>query len=83
LTSARRFSNEFRSFAGRNTGMHAAWLKYRNFQDDALVCYCFNYTKKQIENDYAKHGRSTILEKIASEKKAGGCDCAVKNPKKR
>ncbi len=53
------------------------------FQDDELVCYCFNYTKSQIINDYVENGRSVIMEKIASEKKAGGCDCATKNPKKR
>ena len=63
--------------------MHVTRFNDHDFQDDALVCYCFNYTKKQIENDYEKNGRSTILEKIAFEKKAGGCDCAIKNPKKR
>ncbi len=63
--------------------MHVTRFNDHDFQDDALVCYCFNYTKKQIENDYVENGRSVILEKIASEKKAGGCDCAIKNPKKR
>ena len=51
------------------------------FRDDDLVCYCFGYTKKDIEQDYRKNRRSTILEKIAVEKKAGLCDCAQKNPK--
>lgn len=55
--------------------------KSNEFKDDDLVCYCFNYTKKQIENDYIDNGRSVILEKIAFEKKAGGCDCTHKNPK--
>jgi hypothetical protein len=50
-------------------------------KDDDLVCYYFEYTRKDIEKDYLKNGRSTILEKIISEKKAGGCDCAKKNPK--
>jgi len=50
-------------------------------KDDDLVCYCFEYTRKDIEKDYLKNGRSKILEKIISEKKAGGCDCAKKNPK--
>ena len=53
------------------------------FKDDDLVCYCFRYTKNQIEKDYVENGRSVILEKITLEKKSGGCDCAQKNPKGR
>ena len=50
------------------------------FKDEDLVCYCFKYTKKDIENDFYKNGRSIIYEKIALEKKVGGCSCASKNP---
>ena len=53
------------------------------FKDDDLVCYCFQYTKKQIEEDFIKNGESTILKKIALAKKNGECDCAIKNPKGR
>ncbi len=54
------------------------------FEDDDLVCYCFGYTRKDIEKDYVDNdSRSTILERIAVEKKAGKCDCAQKNPKVR
>ena len=53
------------------------------FKDNDLVCYCFQYTKKHIENDYIDNGKSLILKKIALEKKNGGCDCAIKNPKGR
>jgi hypothetical protein len=53
------------------------------FKGDDLVCYCFGYTKKDIEKDYLDNGRSVIFEKIAFEKKSGGCNCAVKNPKGR
>jgi cation transport ATPase len=52
-------------------------------QRDNLICYCFEYTKGDIEQDFTKNGRSLIMEKIAAEKKAGGCDCATKNPKGR
>jgi hypothetical protein len=52
-------------------------------KENDVVCYCFQYTRKQIEKDYTDNGRSTILEKIALEKKTGGCDCAMKNPKGR
>ena len=51
------------------------------FQKDDLVCFCFGYTRNDIEQDYINDGRSKIMERIASEKKAGGCDCAVKNSK--
>lgn len=50
---------------------------------EELVCYCFNHTASDIERDVRLNGNSTILEKILSEKKAGACLCAVKNPKGR
>ncbi|MGD9731510.1 MAG: hypothetical protein AB7U45_04940 [Desulfamplus sp.] len=53
------------------------------FKDNELICYCFNYTKKQIENDFMDNGRSMVLERIISEKKTGGCDCSHNNPKGR
>lgn len=52
-------------------------------QPDDLVCYCFGYTVGDIEQDLIRNGQSLILEKIAAEKRAGGCDCANKNPKGR
>jgi copper chaperone CopZ len=54
-----------------------------DYKADGLICYCFNYTKDDIEQDFIKNGRSLIMESIAGEKKAGGCDCAIKNPKGR
>ncbi len=57
--------------------------KESEFQSDDLVCFCFGYTRNDIEQDYIKNGQSAILAKIASEKKAGGCDCTNKNPKGR
>jgi NAD(P)H-nitrite reductase large subunit len=52
-----------------------------HFKDDDLICYCFKYTKKDIEIDFNKNGYSTILEEIKKEKSIGGCKCEVKNPK--
>ena len=63
--------------------MHVTRFNDHEFQDDELVCFCFNNTKNQIFKDFVENGRSIIMEKIAAEKKAGGCDCAIKNPKKR
>ena len=53
------------------------------FKSDDLVCYCFKFTRNEIEQDYMKNGQSTIIAKISSEKKLGGCDCVNKNPKGR
>ncbi len=47
------------------------------------VCFCFNYTAKDITDDFLQHGKSTIMERIMIEKKEGGCNCAQKNPKGR
>jgi hypothetical protein len=54
--------------------------KRNRFNDEDLVCYCFEYTKKDIKNDFDENGRSLIYEKIVLEKKADGCNCASKNP---
>ena len=52
--------------------------------DEDTVCYCFGYTQRDIENDcFAHDGRSTILERIIREKRAGGCNCAHTNPRGR
>jgi len=47
------------------------------------ICYCFGYSVEDIQKDFSKNGRSTIMERIRNEKKAGACDCATKNPKGR
>ena len=58
----------------------SSFPKRNKFNDEDHVCYCFEYTKKDIENDFNENGRSLIYEKIVFEKKAGGCNCASKNP---
>lgn len=51
---------------------------------DDLVCFCFGYSRRDIEDDYVAHSRhSTILDRIAAEKRAGTCDCDSKNPKRK
>jgi len=55
-------------------------IEQEDFQE---ICYCFGYTRRDIEQDFIQNNRSLILEKISAEKKAGGCDCAAKNPKGR
>lgn len=50
---------------------------------ESLICYCFGYTVSDIERDVLANGKSTIIDRIMSEKKADGCQCATKNPKGR
>jgi hypothetical protein len=48
--------------------------------DPVPVCYCFGFTRKDIENEIAATGRSTMADRITAEVKAGNCACEVKNP---
>jgi CopZ-like zinc binding protein len=48
--------------------------------DPIPVCYCFGFTRKDIENEIAATGRSTVAERISAEVKQGNCACEVKNP---
>jgi len=50
---------------------------------DQQICYCFGYTVADLEKDIEERGSSTIMARIAAEKKAGACRCAEKNPKGR
>jgi hypothetical protein len=47
---------------------------------DEMICHCFRYTASDIKEDMRVNGKSTILERILFEKKAGGCHCAIHNP---
>lgn len=49
-----------------------------------LVCYCFGFSAVDIQEDArANDGHSTILAKIAAEKRAGTCRCATLHPEGR
>ena len=49
-------------------------------KNDEMICYCFNYTAKDICRDVAEHGESTILQHILNAKRTGGCECTTKHP---
>ena len=49
-------------------------------EDPIPVCYCFGFTRKDIENEIAATGRSTVADRIKREVNAGNCACEVKNP---
>jgi hypothetical protein len=46
-----------------------------------MICYCFRYTRRDIQEDIRRNERSLILEKIIDAKRLGACRCAVENPK--
>ncbi len=48
-----------------------------------LICYCFGYTRHDLEQDFIKNGKSTIMENIMAEKRLGGCQCATQNPSEK
>ncbi len=48
--------------------------------DPIPVCYCFGFTRTDIEKDIAETGHSTVAERIKAEVKSGNCACEVKNP---
>ncbi len=48
--------------------------------DPIPLCYCFGFTRKDIENEIAAKGCATVAERISAEVKRGNCACEVKNP---
>jgi hypothetical protein len=48
--------------------------------DPIPVCYCFGFTRSDIQNEIVETGSSTITEQIKAEANAGNCACEVKNP---
>jgi Zinc binding domain len=48
--------------------------------DPIPVCYCFGFTRQDIQSEVAATGESTVANRISAEVKAGNCACEVKNP---
>ena len=49
--------------------------------DDPIpICYCFGVTRRDIVEEIARIGKSTVSSRIKAEVKAGNCACEVKNP---
>ncbi len=44
------------------------------------VCYCFGYTERDIAEQVATTGRSTIAGEVTAKVKAGECECEIRNP---
>ncbi|MBS1867800.1 MAG: (2Fe-2S)-binding protein [Acidobacteria bacterium] len=52
-------------------------------KDPIPICYCFGFSRNDIEGEIAETGRSTVAERISAEVKAGNCACELKNPSGR
>lgn len=50
--------------------------------DDPTVsaCYCFGWTPEKIQAEIVATGKSTAIDKIKAQVKAGNCYCEVTNP---
>ena len=46
----------------------------------APVCYCFGWTLQKIRAEIEATGRSTVIDQIKAQVKAGNCYCEVTNP---
>lgn len=44
------------------------------------VCYCFDHTVGEIEDEIRRTGRSTVVERIKTDMNARGCRCEYVNP---
>lgn len=49
-------------------------------EDPIPLCYCFDFSRADIERELAQSGSCTIPDQIAAEIRAGRCACEVKNP---
>ena len=44
------------------------------------VCYCFGWTPEKIRAELVTTSRSTVIDQIKAQVKAGNCYCEVTNP---
>jgi len=52
---------------------------FKSKSPEALVCYCFQHRRHDIEADLLADGRTSIPVRITAEVKAGNCACEVRN----
>ena len=49
-------------------------------EDPVPICYCFDHTRASAWAEIERTGKSTILDSIKREVKAGRCRCEITNP---
>ncbi len=52
-------------------------------EDPVWLCYCFNLSKKMIQEEIKRTGQSASGDRIRREVAAGNCDCERLNPSGR
>lgn len=53
---------------------------FKSKAPEALVCYCFQHRRGDLEAELAAGGETTIPKRISAEVEAGNCACEVRNP---
>lgn len=56
------------------------YVGFKEAQAPHLVCYCFEHSIEEIEEELRRTGTTTIPDSIKSKIRAGQCACEVKNP---
>lgn len=54
---------------------------FKETEGPQLVCYCFEHTKDEIQEEFRAHGESRIEASIREKVTAGSCSCEFMNPK--
>jgi len=49
-------------------------------EDPIPLCYCFGWDYKRVQDEIRQIGKSTAVESITKEVKAGNCFCERSNP---
>lgn len=49
-------------------------------QDPIPLCYCFDVTRADIQQEVTQTGHSNIQDRITKDTREGRCDCERKNP---
>ncbi len=76
-----RSNSKGRGAATRIRRQKGATMKDEHKIMSKMVCYCFNYSETDIEQDVRNNnGQSTILEKIKTAKQMDSCRCKETNP---
>lgn len=53
---------------------------FKEGEDPVPLCYCFEYTRADVQQEMEELGTSQISQKVKAEVQAGLCACEVKNP---
>ena len=71
------YGNDGRSVHKRESRVRVG---LKETEDPLPVCYCFGFSRADIEREIAETGGCTIAARITAEVKARRCACEIKNP---